>query len=417
MRSFLHSYHKQVFIILVAWMIALLFSAEFVLSLSMIGVILLALFEGKDGRLRFRRGWAETFQKIRKDKSWVYISIPFLLVLFTWVYSSDLDYSLERLRIKLPFLVLPLAFVRMPRLTERMYQNIHYIFLILVALTSLGVLGNYLLHFDEINVLIGQGRSLPVPTNHIRFSLMVAFAILVGFFLFRRRYTFRFPWERWLILGASLFLLIFIHILSVRSGLAVFYTAMFILLLRFIIQTKQFFLGVGMLVLLTAMPILAYFLVPSLHTKLNYMRWDIRQYMQGNKSGNSDSERILSFQVAYSIVKEHPILGVGAGDARPVLKERYKELMPELQEESYKNPHNQYFFVVLGTGLVGLFLFLWGILSPLFLQQRFKDPLFLSFMIIMLLSFMVENTIENAIGIALFMLFVMLGMNRITTNF
>ncbi|MGB1217045.1 MAG: O-antigen ligase family protein [Saprospiraceae bacterium] len=413
MKAFLTSYHKQVFIILVAWMIALLYSAEFILSLSMISMILLSLLERRGGKLTFRGGWKETARIVKKDKSWIYATIPFFLVLFTWIYSSDMDYSLERLRIKLPFLILPLAFVRMPRLTERMYQNIHYIFLVLVSITSLGVLVNYLFHFEEINLLISQGQSLPVPTNHIRFSLMVAFAVLVGFFLFRRKYAFRFAWEKWLILGMSLFLLAFIHILSVRSGLVVFYIAMFILLLRFIFQTKRFLLGFGMLFLLTAMPILAYFLVPSLESKVNYMKWDIQQYMEGKKTGNSDSERLLSFQIGYSIVKENPILGVGAGDARPVLIEKYKELMPELQEESYKNPHNQYFFVVLGTGLLGLCFFLWGIISPLFLQQRFKDPLFLSFIIIMLLSFMVENTIENAVGIGLFTLFVMLGMNRL----
>jgi hypothetical protein len=74
-------------------------------------------------------------------------------------------------------------------------------------------------------------------------------------------------------------------------------------------------------------------------------------------------------------------------------------------------PHNQLVSVWAGTGLFGLFLFVLGGIYPLLSKKRYNEPHFLSICLIILFSFMVENTIENAIGIGFHLLFLLIGMN------
>ncbi len=401
-------------LLLFAWMVALLLSAEFLLSVSMIGLMLLALFELKDGKFGFRRNLGENVKGLWKDKSWIAFTAPFLLVVLSAPYSGDDSaYLLERLRIKLPFLILPFAFVSVPRFTPSQYARLHYGFLILLCLTAIGVLVNYALDFEAINASIRKGQPIPTPTNHIRYSLMVAFGIPVSFFLFKRKTVFTFPWERWLVIAMGVFLLIFIHVLSVRSGLAVFYLTVMCLILRWMIRSKKILLGILLGLGIIAMPLSAYFTVPSFKNKMDYMLWDLKMYAQGTGETYSDSERLNSLLVARDIIKEEPVLGVGAGDLKYQVNKSYVKLFPDLPEESRKMPHNQFISVLAGTGMVGLKIFMFSLFFLFVKFKRFRNVLFLSFFLIMLFSFLVENTIENAIGIGLFSLFILIGMNFI----
>ena len=91
-------------------------------------------------------------------------------------------------------------------------------------------------------------------------------------------------------------------------------------------------------------------------------------------------------------------------------------------------PHNQFISVYAGTGLIGLAIFLFALSYPLYwvlLQVRGSpqhnpglDPsgtslgnaLFLGFHIIILASFMVENTIENSMGVGIYAFYLLLWL-------
>ncbi|MBK9016305.1 MAG: hypothetical protein IPM82_20795 [Saprospiraceae bacterium] len=116
----------------------------------------------------------------RRYTPWLAVSIPFLLVLLSWPWSSDLGYTLERLRIKLPFLVLPFAFASMPPLRKREVFTILYFLLVTMSIISVYVLLNFIANFDAEMTNLGRGGHLTTPSNHIRFSLMLALTILGG---------------------------------------------------------------------------------------------------------------------------------------------------------------------------------------------------------------------------------------------
>ncbi len=153
-------------------------------SVFEIALLLLALFqlkiEGPSVRLTLRDSLRENFKNYRKYQAWLAVSIPFLLVLVSWIWSNDLGYTLERLRIKLPFLVLPFAFASMPPLRKREVYTILYFLLVIMSIISAYVLVNFIANYDTVMADLGRGGHLPTPSNHIRFSLMLALAILGG---------------------------------------------------------------------------------------------------------------------------------------------------------------------------------------------------------------------------------------------
>ena len=87
-----------------------------------------------------------------------------------------------------------------------------------------------------------------------------------------------------------------------------------------------------------------------------------------------------------------------------------------MEKFSFRKPHNQLISIYAGTGIVGLFLFLFAFFYPLFYQENYRNPLFLTLHAIIFMSFMTENTIENNFGISLYLFFLLIGINHLNRN-
>jgi O-antigen ligase len=425
LQTFLQSYKAQAVTFLFIWLVSMVLSAEFVLSVSMIALLLLSLFqlkiEGPKVSLTLRDTLRQNLRNYWQNKAWLVVTIPFLLVLVSWPWSSDLGYTLERLRIKLPFLVLPFAFASMPPLRKREVCTILYFLLVIMSIISGYVLVNFIANFDAEMANLGRGGHLTTPSNHIRFSLMVALTILGGGALWLDKFSFQTKNEAVttppirnpqsvnpLIPCLTLFLFAFIHVLSVRSGLVSLYIALLALGAWFFLVKKRYLLGLLGIAGVAMLPVAAYLTVPSFKAKVDYARWDYLQFRQGIGSNYPDSERFTSMLLGLDIGREHPLLGVGAGDLKREVKQRYEA--GQVGDYQYRMPHNQFVTVFAGTGLVGLALFLFGFFFPLFYQKNWHNPLFLALHGVIFTSFFVEDTIENNFGVSLYLFFLLVGV-------
>jgi len=161
---------------------------------------------------------------------------------------------------------------------------------------------------------------------------------------------------------------------------------------------------------MAAIPLIAYKTIPSFKAKIDYSLYDrwVRKH-NISQSDYSDGGRFISIKVGMDIGNDNPVFGVGAGNLRQEVKNRYAQMYPESTE--VKMPHNQFVSIYASMGIVGLGLFLFAFFFPLFYKKGYRHTLFLSFHIIVLLSFLVENTIENSIGIAFYLFFLLLNLN------
>ncbi|MCC6725077.1 MAG: O-antigen ligase family protein [Saprospiraceae bacterium] len=422
MQTFLQSYKAQAVTFLFIWLVSMVLSAEFVLSVSMIALICLALFqlkiEGPSVRLTLRETLKQNFNNYWQYRAWLAVSIPFLLVLVSWPWSGDLHYTLERLRIKLPFIALPFVFASMPPLRKREVYTILYFLLVVMSIISAYVLVNFIANFDAEMAKIGRGGHLTTPSNHIRFSLTLAITILGGGALWFDNFSLKTNPQQGdaqtrrasnpLIAGLTLFLFAFIHILSVRSGLVTLYVALLALGAWFVFVKKRYLLGLVGIAGVALLPVLAYLSLPSFKAKVDYARWDYLQFKQGTGADYPDSERFTSMLLGLDIGREHPLLGIGAGDLKREMQQRYDA--KAAGDYQFRMPHNQFVTIFAGTGAVGLALFLVGFFFPLFYRKNWRNPLFLALHGVIFTSFFVEDTIENNFGVSLYLFFLLVGV-------
>lgn len=401
----------SVFLIAV-WIFSLVWSMEAVTSMAMTGLLVLAFLELKKANgwgIRKRPDLGINWLGFLNRKDYLAMTIPFFLVLVSALYSEDMDYTIERLRIKLPFLLLPFAFYSIPRFDKKTYYGLLYWFLIILTTAAIYTGWHYFQNFEAINILISQGQPVPTPVNHIRFSLMMVYCVVAGLFLWKDHFHLKYKWERLLIGGMTLFLFGMIHLLSVKSGLVALYLCMGYLIGWYVFTSRKYLMGICLLVFTISIPLAGYYTIPSLKAKIDYTFWDLSQFKNGGGQEYSDSQRLVSLQNGIRVGMTAPIIGVGAGDVKKEIEKVYRTATPHFKPH---RPHNQFISIFAGTGIIGLLVFVYALTQIIVYKKRYRNPLFTTIMIILLFSFLVENTIENAVGVAFFTLATLMALRH-----
>lgn len=384
--------------------------SSYVQSLCMMSLVILAFLNIESNSESFRLKWSwlpfTALKQMAKYAHFLVLTLLFWIVLFSfWQLSDGNSYFLERLRIKVPFLLIPLAYIGLPRLSKLSFQRILYFFMAMMGISIAGVLANYALNFEEVNLMLKQGQHMSTPCNHIKFSQLTALSILAGWYLIKEKFGAG-SYHAILIKVLFLFLFVAIHVLSVKTGLIALYAALFVLAILQIYKTKSLRIGIAILSIMILLPIVAYKTIPSFNKKVHYTLYDLQMYDEGRGSNYGDSGRITSLNVAYNIFKKSPIFGVGAGNLRTEVERTFRDEYPQYQKPLM--PHNQFLFVMAGSGLFGLILLTLALFVPLLYRQAFKNEFYLGFFVLFLISFFVEHTLENALGVGMFCSFLLL---------
>lgn len=406
MNDFLQQYPRQqlAFGACMVLLAGLLFS-KFLLSVATIALVLLALLSPHS-----KEDWKKLFQK---KVPWAMVGI-FVLFTASSLLSENQSEIWVRIRIALPMLALPIAFGLLPPFSKHQYQQLLTIFLVAMVLACLGVLINYGLHRTEMLDKLRRSQAIPTPNkDHIRFSLMINLALLAGVYLLEKAYAWKKTWESWLIGAGSLFLIIALHILTVRIGLLIFYINSLLLLLIVLLQKRRFKTLILLLLLFLPMPYLAYQLVPSIQTKFNLTRYNWQLYQAGEIGEYSDTRRLLSYKIGWQVAQESPYWGVGIADLRQEQATIYQRDYPN-QPPMY--PHNLFLTLLAGTGVIGLLWFLACFFFPLWYFKGQQHWFFLLIHSTLFLSFITENTLLSTIGVLLYAFFVSVSWPQYTSR-
>jgi O-antigen ligase len=368
-------------------------------TLLMLGAIALFFFLFKTTDQRDI--WASY---VGKPGLWL-LGFIFLEVAMGIFTASDMNYMLERIRLRIPFLGLPFAFFLLPVLTPSFYRNWWLAVLLLINLVAFGVVIHYFFHQDEIQLLLKQGKAIPTPANHIRYALLqvVAFIASVYWGWIQRESLstqfiirfFRF---------SAFFLFFFLHFLAVRSGLFSLYFILISLGIPYLIKKRAYPSLIIFLAGVILLPWISIKIIPSLKQKIGYVYYDIDMFLKGKATDQlSDASRLISWKLGLELFRDSPVFGVGAGNIRHKMNELYQREFPEFKKKL--TPHNQFIMVLASSGIIGLFLFCIGFFIPLGYEKNYQDPFILALYIAFFASFLVEATFENAMGVAIFLFF------------
>lgn len=328
------------------------------------------------------------------------------LYALSWFWTEDKANWSERFDVKLPILLLPLAFGFMPSFTRRQLQLFTVlggaILICSVAYSLYAFAGAPAEYINGYNV----SHVLPtLPEDHIRVSICMAMFVVWCIYV----------WP-WLSGGGKVFtgfviaaIAIFLHLLAARTGLLVLY--LFVLLYAlYITLRKSKVMGLGILVLLITVLMVGYRASPTLRNRMAYVQYTYGLFREGGLQGHySDMGRLISYDIALKKIARHPILGVGAGDILSEMKSGYHEYYPDVKEAQMLVPHNQFLMVAMGCGIPALVIFVAWLLWPLRDMKRRHRGSFLFFAAwaVLLVPLLVEPTLEVQYGVYVYLFFLL----------
>lgn len=354
-----------------------------------------------------------------KDQKSTRLFVLFI-ALFLWqaaglFYSESPDSGVERIIKRAGFVLFPAALFfpgEMIKSRVKIILKLYSAFIFIYVMYSLvnSLLNSF--HFeggkwifrvyDELytyeSYFTGQRLSGNVHPTYLAMYVNLALIIAIDS-LFERNSGFR---KKIFWSSAAAVFVVVILLLSSRSGiLATAITLPMFLFLKFTGKIRSWIM-ISVLALLAFSFTLSFFVNP----RYKYTVADISGENL-EKTLNRDT-RLLIWKSAVNVIKVHPFLGVGTGDASEELKREYASHNYPEGYYADMNAHNQFLEILLENGIPGLVLFLLIIGYIVHISLTDKNYILQVFTIGMVIFFIFESMLNRMSGIMFFPLFTFL---------
>jgi hypothetical protein len=150
-----------------------------------------------------------------------------------------------------------------------------------------------------------------------------------------------------------------------------------------------------------------------LHKRIYEFVWEYDEFVnERNINGHSLTMRLYFWKAAVTLIKKNYLFGVGTGDVQTELNTTYIATKSPLDKDWYKRPHNQFLTVTVALGSVGLLLFLFSFLYPVFKLKQELHKLFWPYFLVLCISFILEDTLETQAGLSFYAFFFVLFISQ-----
>lgn len=144
----------------------------------------------------------------------------------------------------------------------------------------------------------------------------------------------------------------------------------------------------------------------GLYPRIYKIIWQIDVYNKtGFFEGHSITQRLFYFKIGLHILKNNFWFGVGTGDVNDEFVNYYKTYYPSIEKRFMRRTHNQFLTFFLTFGVFGFILILIAFFYPVIYEKKYKSYLFVTFLLIILLSTINEDTFETQAGVTFFSYF------------
>ena len=335
----------------------------------------------------------------------------FLLLLISGLYTEN-RVSWERdMKEKVILAGLSLSLAILPSFSRKGYYLIYYIFILAISLTALLSLYFYLLDYENVNVSIGQNKTVDIVGNmhHSYFGFLQAFSILLGFDLYSRKKPIYKKVEQKVLLVLIGINFILLHLFASRTGMICFYAGSGAYLIYQLINSSKKGALIAILGALILLPIISYYTIPSFQNRVNVTRWDLEQYFIEDRDlgDKSFSQRLLVWESSWNIFKDSPVYGIGLADVEDELAKRAE--LDQIRVKTAKKlntPHNEYLEYLVAYGLVGFLLLIVTCIFPLLVIRPGFGMLY-AFIAVWMASMVFESILERIVGISFICTFLM----------
>lgn len=134
--------------------------------------------------------------------------------------------------------------------------------------------------------------------------------------------------------------------------------------------------------------------------------WELSNYyIVGDPNGKSLAQRLEYLKVSKLLVKENFWFGVGTGDLSLEFHAMYDKINSRLSKENRHRAHNQYLTFLIAFGILGFLLSLLAMFGPFLISSYKDDVLLISFLLIVFMSMLNEDTLETQAGVTFYVFF------------
>ncbi|HLO90976.1 MAG TPA: O-antigen ligase family protein [Lentimicrobium sp.] len=171
----------------------------------------------------------------------VFLAI-YVLHIIGLIYSSDIQYGLKDIRVKLPLLSIPVLLATSTSLSRKRL-NILLLFFVMAVMA-----GSFISTYVYLTRPITDTREISIFISHIRFSLFISLSIFI-LFGFVKYNAFNNRNLKWVFVLAGLWLIVFLLILKSFTGIAITALLIFVVIIISIQHYKKIVIATLLLVL------------------------------------------------------------------------------------------------------------------------------------------------------------------------
>jgi len=376
----LHKIYHQLDIIFPALIVSMLMLFPDLVSISIILYILVLITQKK-----------LDYSKIPTGLHFTMI-IFYLMYVISLIWTTDFKSGLFDCEVKLSMLVFPLVFSFLNSSKEKIEKTLLSISWSIFIVTAFLILRSVYSYFTQGLLLTYNDFS--INTHPTYYSMYALFAMIYILFQFNNIW-------KWLI------------ILILSSGIILSSSKAGFFSLLFIISVYAFFRGKLIYVLLNIAILfsITYYLLYKtnylifLSDRIKTTQEVITQYLNNEPLIiETNSVRLYAWKAAVvTILNNNWLIGVGCGDVHQHLNEYFQKNNLQILAEKNINAHNTYLEICLSIGIIGLFLFLYLIIS--IIKKSFKQKVYLIayyFISIAIFYFTTEAVLETQGGTVFF---------------
>lgn len=141
------------------------------------------------------------------------------------------------------------------------------------------------------------------------------------------------------------------------------------------------------------------------YIKVYEMVWDLANYTSGgNPNKKSLAQRLEYLKTSRFIVQHNFWWGVGTGDLKMAFNDMYTKINTKLDKENRHRAHNQFLTFLIVFGVYGFVAAMVGLFGP-WIYTKNRNILFVSFMFLIFISMLNEDTLETQAGVTFYIFF------------
>ncbi|RLD82389.1 MAG: hypothetical protein DRJ15_01720 [Bacteroidetes bacterium] len=344
----------------------------------------------------------------RHRRNTLFFSVIYLLYGLGLLYTNNIGNGFFDMEVKMSLFIFPvlMATIREEVLSKTIARKVLWSFVF-------GVLASILISYGQAIYQYYQKETLAVfyysslsPLIHPSYLAMyVCFAIAIvlyfmsrGFVVGRIRQT--------LSVLLIIFFQLFVIMLSSKAG--ILGLAITIALFSGYLFFGERRLGKGLLVsgMLIGSFVFLFMVFPVSAERFDETRVALEQAdINSEEMANSSGERIMIWWYSFEITNDNFLAGVGTGDVKDNLMDKYREKQMLSALGLELNAHNQYLQTSLALGILGLIVLMLNLVLPAIYGIEQRHYLYVIFLILIAFNFLVESMLETQAGVVFYAFF------------